>query len=166
MSIALSFVFLLAWGLWVGAIVFFSFFAAPTAFRSLEVEHAGKFIRTLFPRYYMLGAVCGVLALASGGGLIAIRIWPWKSGTTILALLLGMLVLVVWARQRLLPRMNMLRDEAVRARKENADAREMVLARWQRLHRLSVRLNALVLVMGLVAGWATLMCWLLLPIRY
>jgi uncharacterized membrane protein len=167
MSIALSYSFILGWGLWMGAIIFFSFFVAPAAFRELEPEHAGRFIRTLFPRYYLFGAVCGALALVSGGGLIGLRYWPWKTGGTVLALLAGMVVLVLWARHRLLPRMNSLREEAHEARRNGAEeAREEVLKRWHRLHQLSVRLNVLVLLLGLMAGWAWLSCWLVLPARY
>jgi len=167
MTIALGYVFLLSWALWIGAIVFFLFVVAPTAFRTLEVEHAGKFIRTVFPRYYLVGLVCALFGLMSGGLLIAMRFWPLKGGSTVLVLLFGMMVMVLWARQRLVPRMNSLRDEAHEAReKEDEDAREEVLVRWQRLHRLSVRLNLLVLLLGLVTGWAWLNCWLVLPGRY
>lgn len=167
MTIALGYVFLLSWALWIGAIVFFLFVVAPTAFRALELEHAGKFIRTMFPRYYLVGLLCGLFGLMSGGLLIATRFWPWKGGSTVLVLVFGMMVVVLWARQRLVPRMNSLRDEAHEAHaSEDEDAREEVLLRWQRLHRLSVRLNLLVLLLGLAAGWAWLSCWLVLPGRY
>jgi uncharacterized membrane protein len=167
MTIALGYVFLLSWALWIGAIVFFLFLVAPTAFRTLEVEHAGKFIRTMFPHYYLMGLACGAVGLLSGGSLMAMRFWPWKSGATVLMLLFGMMVVVFWARQRLVPRMNSLRDEAHEARNsDDHDAREEVLHRWQRLHRLSVRLNLLVLLLGLATGWASLSCWLVLPARY
>lgn len=164
MTIALGYMFLLSWALWIGAIVFFLFVVAPTAFRSLEVEHAGKFIRTVFPRYYLLGLACGTGGLLSGGLSLALGYWPWPIGSTVLVMLFGMMVVVLWARQRLLPCMNSLRDEAHEARaRKDSDAREQVLLRWQRLHRLSVRLNLLVLVLGLATGWAWLNCWLVLP---
>ncbi|MCX7824099.1 MAG: DUF4149 domain-containing protein [Verrucomicrobiae bacterium] len=167
MSAALGYIFLLSWGLWVGAIAFFSFFAAPTAFGALEVEHAGRFMRALFPRYYMLGLICGVITLLSGGALIAARCWPLKGGAIVLSMLFGMMVIVLWARQRLLPRMNSLREEANRARKDHDDeSRGEVLVRWQRLHRLSVRLNLLVLLLGLAAGFSAANYWLMLAPRY
>ena len=167
MTIALGYVFLVSWALWIGAIVFFLFVVAPTAFRTLEVEHAGKLMRTLFPHYYLAGLVCGGFGLLSGGSLMAMRFWPWQGGSTVLALLFGIMVVALWARQRLVPRMNSLRDEAHEAREEeNDDVHEDVLSRWQRLHRLSVRLNLLVLLLGLAAGWAWLSCWLVLPGRY
>jgi uncharacterized membrane protein len=167
MSAALGYVFLLSWGLWIGAIVFFSFLAAPTAFGALEVEHAGRFMRTLFPRYYMLGLICGLMTLISGGALMWARCWPLKGGAIVLSMLFGMMVIVLWARQRLLPRMNSLREEAHRAREDNDDdGREEVLVRWQRLHRLSVRLNLLVLLLGLAAGFSAVSYWLMLAPRY
>lgn len=167
MSVALAYLFLVSWALWVGSIVFFSFVLAPSAFRSLEVEHAGKLMRTLFPRYYLLGLVCGLLGLCSGGALIATKFWPWRSGATVLTMLLGMMVIVGWARQRLVPRMDSLREEAHEARlSDNQDTREEVLARWHRLHRLSVWLNLLVLLLGLASGLAWLSWWLVLPGRW
>jgi hypothetical protein len=85
----------------------------------------------------------------------------------VLVLVAGMMVIVAWARQRLLPRMNALRDQVYAARQGGDDGeREAVLGSWQRLHKLSVRLNALVLLLGLMAGWAWLNCWLVLPARY
>ena len=167
MTAALGYIFLLSWGLWIGSIVFFSFLVAPTAFGALEVENAGKFMRTVFPRYYLLGLLCGLVLLASGGALIGTHCWPSKGGAIVLSMVLGMMVIVLWARQRLLPRMDSLREEAYRAReKDDDDGREEVLARWQRLHRLSVRLNLLVLLLGLAAGFSAVSYWLMLAPRY
>jgi len=167
MTIALGYVFLLSWALWIGAIVFFLFVVTPTAFRALELEHTGKFIRAVSPRYYRVGLVCGLSGLLSGGSLIAMRLWPWQGGVTVLVLVFGMLVVVFWAHQRLVPRMDSLRDEAHEARdQDDPEAREEVLLRWQRLHRLSVRLNLLVLLLGLATGWMWLNCWLVLPGRW
>lgn len=167
MNVALGYLFLMSWAMWIGSIVFFSFVVAPTAFRSLAVEDAGKFMRTLFPRYYLLGIVCGLGALSSGGALIATRFWPWRSGATVLVMLLGMLVIVAWARQRLVPRMDSLREEAYEARlSDSQDEREEVLARWHRLHRLSVWLNLLVLLLGIASGLAWISWWWVLPWRW
>ncbi len=167
MNVAFGSLFLMSWALWIGSVVFFSFVVAPTAFRSLEVEHAGKFMRTLFPRYYLLGLLCGLIGLSSGGALIATHFWPWRSGATVLSMVLGMMVIVAWARQRLVPRMDSLREEAYEAREsDDKEAREEVLARWHRLHRLSVCLNLLVLLLGVASGLAWISWWLVLPERW
>lgn len=50
---------------WVGSIVFFSFFAAPSIFRSLSREEAGKLVGLIFPKYYMVGYVSGFLSITT-----------------------------------------------------------------------------------------------------
>ena len=45
----LQFLELLAFALWLGAVVFFSFFVAPTLFRKLGPETAGQAVRAVFP---------------------------------------------------------------------------------------------------------------------
>ena len=56
-------VYLVALTAWVGSILFFSFGVAPIIFRVLGAEAGGKFVRALFPRYYLWGAISGAVAL-------------------------------------------------------------------------------------------------------
>src|SRR2546425_13145235 len=58
------FLYLLALACWLGAIVFFSFFTAPVVFRRLPVAEAGKVVGAIFPLYYDLGYVAGLISLA------------------------------------------------------------------------------------------------------
>ena len=37
----------------LGAMLFFAAGVAPTVFQALPAEHAGGFLRKLFPRYYL-----------------------------------------------------------------------------------------------------------------
>jgi len=60
------FVHLLALGLWVGEIAFFSFVAAPAIFAAAGPERAGVVVAAIFPRYYAVGAAAGAAALATG----------------------------------------------------------------------------------------------------
>ncbi|MDZ7688527.1 MAG: DUF4149 domain-containing protein [Halobacteriales archaeon] len=53
-------------GVWLGAIVFFSFIVAPRAFAVLEGEKAGELVNAVFPRYYSIGATLGVVAFVAG----------------------------------------------------------------------------------------------------
>ncbi len=62
---SLKFIHMASIVVWVGSIVFFSFFAAPSIFRSLSREEAGKLVGLIFPKYYMVGYVCGFLSIAS-----------------------------------------------------------------------------------------------------
>src|SRR6185312_7701854 len=56
-------VYLIALTAWVGSILFFSFAVAPIIFRVLGAESGGKFVRALFPRYYLWGVICCAVAL-------------------------------------------------------------------------------------------------------
>ena len=50
--------------IWVGAIVFQSFFVAPVLFRQVSGADASRVLRALFPRFYWLGLACGGAMLA------------------------------------------------------------------------------------------------------
>ncbi|MZH42488.1 MAG: DUF4149 domain-containing protein, partial [Nitrospinae bacterium] len=63
MSSLLNFIYLLSLVCWIGSIIFFSFFVAPVVFKTLEREKAGEIVGIIFPRYYMVGYVCGGLIL-------------------------------------------------------------------------------------------------------
>ena len=56
-------VYVVALTAWVGSILFFSFGVAPIIFRVLGEQAGGKFVRALFPRYYLWGAIAGAIAL-------------------------------------------------------------------------------------------------------
>jgi len=53
-------------GVWLGTIVFFSFFVAPRAFAVLDESDAGNFVNAVFPRYYSFGVALGVFAFVAG----------------------------------------------------------------------------------------------------
>ena len=56
-------VYVVALTAWVGSILFFSFGVAPIIFSVLGEQAGGKFVRALFPRYYLWGAIAGAIAL-------------------------------------------------------------------------------------------------------
>ena len=62
-STLINFIYLLSLVCWIGSIIFFSFFVAPVVFKILEREKAGEVVGIIFPRYYMIGYVSGVLVL-------------------------------------------------------------------------------------------------------
>ena len=130
----------LAAGTWVGAIIFQSAVVAPAVFADLDAESARRFLRTLFPRYYMAGIVCGFAAMFAALGLALLSEAASVGYPLRLVAYTGMLLVNVYARQSLTPRINAARD-----------AGEAGKATFDRLHRLSVRLNGLVLLVGLAA---------------
>jgi len=138
---------LLGLGVWIGAITLFSAVTAPTAFRALDAEHAGIYIRSAFPAYYTFCMIVGGLALIAGA---AYRVAARDlSGLSVLtAALVGiMLGTTVYARIGLMPRVEasrVARNQAVEGSAEYADAQ----AAFRVGHTLSVVLNALVWLLG------------------
>lgn len=134
--VILDSVYLLALVAWLGAILFFSFGIAPVIFRVLEPEQASRFVRALFPRYYAWGATAGSIGLAAyTAGVLAMPEYRGPAAAVqMAALLLGSLAML-YSGNVLTPAINAARD----AGPDQA-------ARFDRLHRRSVRLNAAVLV--------------------
>src|SRR5574340_622629 len=129
---------LIALGACLGVMVYFAASLAPRVFRSLPAEHAGPFIRAQFRSYYAFLAVLSAFA-----AVIVAETRPLPSGFAAVAAA-GFLLL----RQILMPQM----DEARAQRDADDPAAEL---RFQRLHRLSVTINALQLA-ALVAAAALL----------
>ncbi len=130
---ALLLVGLLAVALLLGGMAFFAAVIAPVVFRVLPAEPAGRFIRAVFPVYYLW-----VAGTAAAG---AVALFPFsKTDAGILAAVAG---LAVWLRQVLMPRINALSDRAKAG--EDAAARP-----FARAHRLSVLANLLQMVAAAV----------------
>lgn len=131
-------IYLIALCALVGSILFFSFAVAPLIFRVLGEQAGGKFVRALFPRYYMWGAIAGAIALPS---FVAVPLLfpeyrgPWVGVQAMI--LLGCILVMLYAGNSLTPAINAARDEGPPGAE-----------RFERLHRRSVRLNALVLAVG------------------
>lgn len=139
-------VYLIAMAAWVGSVLFFSFAVAPIIFRVLGAESGGKFVRALFPRYYTWGAISGAIALPSA---VAVPLCypelrgPWVGGQALL--IMAGTLLMLYAGNSLTPAINAARDEGPTGEE-----------RFHRLHKRSVMLNGLVLLLGvtLIVGHA------------
>lgn len=132
-------VYLLALTAWVGGIAFFSFGVAPIIFSVLGAEAGGKFVRALFPRYYAWGATAGAIALpAAVCGPLA---YPELRGPSVAAqalLILAGTFLMFYCGNVLTPAINAARDAGPGGK-----------ARFDGLHKRSVRLNGVALLIGL-----------------
>lgn len=128
----LTYVFLVAWAVWLGSVVFFSFVLAPTAFRSLG-PNATPLLRALFPHYYGVGLASGAVMLATS---LALR-----AGLLVTVPIVIAAVLAAYARQVITPAARRARD----AEDEPG---------YARLHRMSVRLNMVILALLLLLGSA------------
>lgn len=144
---AIRFFHLLALVVWVGGIIFFSFFTAPALFGVLPRELAGNVTSVLFPRYYMLGGICGLVAL-----LTCLLRWLQSPGRDRplqieMLLLVLMLAMSLYAGLGILPETSSLRPQ-IRAA-EGTAGRDAAQQRFDLLHRRSVILNGLVLLCGI-----------------
>ena len=112
----------------VGGMLFFGAIMAPLVFTQLPPDAAGPFIRAAFPRYYAFVAASSVIA---GFGLLL----RGQSLSAIALFLVGLVTLWLWFW--LIPHLNALR--------EAGDS-----AGFDRGHRLSVWVNGVELVTGIV----------------
>ena len=117
---------------WVGVIIFFSSVIAPTIFSSVDEKNAGLFLRAFFPKYYIFGIVLGLLALLSA---ITLESALNTLEFSMIAVMLAMFVI----SRLMIPAVNKARDMGEAAKKK-----------FNRLHLVSVILNFLALIVGLV----------------
>ena len=138
----INFIYLLSLVCWIGSIIFFSFFVAPVVFKILEREKAGEVVGIIFPRYYMIGYVSGVLVLMALllNGPAGLKWCAWgimMVGTAIAGLVVN-------------PKAKTLKQQL----KDSSEAEKSTLeVRFKNLHSLSVKLNGVVLFSGLWLLW-------------
>lgn len=127
LAAALSFVVDVSLGVWLGAMGFFSFVAAPRVFAVLD-DRAGAVVNAIFPRYYLVGVGLGLVALAGGlfSGILTGFDWPLQA---MLGLGLLAVAATAYARWLLIPRMDAADDAA-----------------FERYHRQSVALNGVAML--------------------
>jgi len=128
----LSAVALLSAALLLGGMAFFAAVLAPLVFTALPADAAGRFVRRLFPAYYVwIIASAAVAALA----LLPLRL-PDALGLGLVA------ASTLWLRQGLMPRINALSDAA-----QAGDS--AAKAGFARAHRLSVLVNVAQMLVAL-----------------
>ncbi|VAV84607.1 hypothetical protein MNBD_DELTA01-1817 [hydrothermal vent metagenome] len=139
------FVHLLSVVIWVGSIMFFSFCAAPAIFKVLEREKAGEVIGVIFPRYWLVGYVCGIVGVLSliliaayGGGFL-----PLRFILVLLMMVLGFYSgLVVGRKAREI-------KSDIKASTDDAE-KERLRGRFKKVHAKSAILNMVTLAIGIV----------------
>ena len=116
-------------GVIVGVILLQTTIFAPTLFKTLNEKSAGKLIRALFPKFFLVIAALGVCSLLA----TILRGEPaiWQVGVAAASILLPLICRV------LIPRTNRARDEG--------DEKT-----FDRLHRISVILTVTVFVANLL----------------
>ena len=141
-STLINFIYLLSLVCWIGSIIFFSFFVVPVVFKILEREKAGEVVGIIFPRYYMIGYVSGVLVLMVLllNGPAGLKWCAWGV----------MMVGTAYAGLVVNPKAKTLKEQL----KDSPEAKKSTLeVRFKNLHSLSVKLNGAVLFSGLWLLW-------------
>ncbi len=143
-SVLMNFIYLLSLVFWIGSIIFFSFFVAPVVFKTLEREKAGEIVGIIFPRYYMIGYVCGVLILVA---------FLLKSPESLMWCAWGIMMAgTACAGLGVNPKAKTLKEQMKGSSEDEKPALE---ARFKTLHSMSVKLNAVVLFAGIWLLWLT-----------
>ncbi len=119
-------------GVWLGTIVFFSFFVAPRAFSVLGEDEAGELVNAVFPVYYSFGVALGVVGIAAGVGRGALDEFGLYLGLYVAMVGISVSVAAL-SRVYLIPRI----EDAEESEDEDA---------FERYHGLSVKLNSVMLV--------------------
>mgnify|MGYP000323124357 CR=1 FL=1 len=146
----LQFIYLLSLSLWIGALIFFSFIAAPAIFKTLPHETAGDVVGNIFPKYYQLGCLCAVLSLGSLA-LLSAQSNAWHE---VRIMVLAFMTLITFYSAFVIgPKVRQLKT-TLRAMK-NQPAYAEKSKRFSRLHGFSMVLNLLVLIAGIVLLFLT-----------
>jgi uncharacterized membrane protein len=143
----IHFIHLLSLVMWLGSIIFFSFFAAPAVFRLLDRQKAGEVVGAIFPKYYGIGYICSVLAAAT------LMLSPRGMEGPPLIFLTVMAACTFYAGLVINPQARVLKQQML----EQPGKREALEPQFKSLHGWSVRLNATVLIFGLGLLWTTAM---------
>ncbi|MCC6543826.1 MAG: DUF4149 domain-containing protein [Nitrospirae bacterium] len=145
MIILLRFLHLLSLVVWIGGMIFLVVIGAPSIFKVLPRESAGDVLGEIFPKYWIMGYLCGGTALATVI-LLSFKehLFPWgKIGLLILMTVLTLYLGLVEASRAREVRLQ------IRA-EEDTVRRETLKKEFKVLHRKSVALNAVILICGLI----------------
>ncbi len=134
-------------GTWIGAIIFLSFVEAPGAFSILSNrDEAGKIVGYALTRLHYIGIAAAVIYIAAGFGLPR---WPHWPATPAAILVFIMLVLTLVSEFAVRPRMARLRSQMTSIQATPSESPLRV--QFDRLHRASVWLEAVTLLIGIAA---------------
>lgn len=141
----MSALYLLSLTVWIGGMIFFSFIGAPSLFKVLPPEYAGKAVGAIFPKYYPLCYLSGFIALLSLL-ISAVRTGSWPVLKIILLVI--MLTFTIYTSLMIYPRARSLKEE-LHAETNKLDV-TLLQKEFHRTHRISVVNNMIVLVLGII----------------
>jgi len=151
MNSVLRFLQVFALGTWVGSIIYLSFVVAPGAFGVLQSrDQAGLMVGYSLARLHYLGLIAAVLYVLTGfalGPSLKTFLQPATLGVVL------MFLLTMVSQTRVTPRLAELRMEMVSV---DATPKDNPLhVEFDRLHKTSVRIEVVVLLIGVAALFLT-----------
>ncbi len=152
MLVVFKFLYLLAIVVWVGMLVFFSFIVAPAIFATLPKSTAGEVVGAIFPRYWLIGYVCGTVSVIS----LAVIFIAERSSSYVHFIVLFLMTGLVFYTG-LFPARRARDIKARLADTENEHLRVELEREFSRAHRESSIMNMLTIGLGLVVVFLTSM---------
>lgn len=154
-QIILKFIYLISISFWVGSIFFFSFFAAPSIFKILPRNMAGDVVSDIFPKYYLVGYICGLLALISSFILDYFLLKHFRTVSFLKTIILiVMLCIFFYAGQVIRPEAHSQRN-ILRNTEETSTEYMSAQKRFRKLHAQSAVLNLTVFTFGIAMVFIT-----------
>ena len=135
---------------WIGSVIFVSFFGAPRIFKVLDRSLAGDVVGSIFPKYWMIGYICSPIAL---GTLFFLRKTGAENTTSRVILLSVMLVIVFCSGLIVGTKARTIKAE-MRAT-EDVVEKEAIHKKFMKIHGVSMAMNLSVLIMGIVVMFST-----------
>lgn len=140
----LKFILLMSIVVWVGSLIFFTFFVAPSIFKVLPGELAGELVKSLFPKYWAIGYISGILSLAALLGISFIEKGFPAARILILSL---MTALTFYSGMVIAPKAEEVREKAKQI--QDPVKKEELGKEFKKLHFESYAFNMAVLVSGI-----------------
>jgi uncharacterized membrane protein len=151
MSSVFRFVQVFALGTWVGSIIYLSYVVAPGAFGVLHSrDQAGLMVGYSLARLHYIGMVAAVLYLVTG---LALAPSPKTLLQPAMLSVILMFILTGVSQTRVTPRLAALRTEMVSVDATPKD--NPLRVEFDRLHQTSVRIEVVVLLVGIAALFLT-----------
>jgi uncharacterized membrane protein len=151
-NVVLRFIYLLSIALWIGGMAFFSFIAAPSIFKALPREEAGKVVSDIFPKYYWQGMICGAIALVTS---VALGMRDrWNMLLIVRTIMIGVMVIgILYAVVILQPKIQAVKAQITSF--ESLTPTDPLRLEFGRLHGRSFSVNAAVLLLGVIVVFIT-----------
>ncbi|RUM90779.1 MAG: DUF4149 domain-containing protein [Thermovibrio sp.] len=143
MIFLLKSIYLYSISLWVGALFFFTAVGAPLAFRILSKEEAGKYTGAVFPKYFSLGYIFGILALLSFYLLVRGNLGVVSSVNLLILILMNLFNFINGLL--IVPKAGILKAEFYMTKEKS------LYDRFLKLHAVSMALNGINVILGLMS---------------